>query len=210
MRVTVRDGRGGVNSADTTLLIDNTAGPLRVTSQGGPVSYVGGTTQTVTWDVNNTNTALLAPNVKISLSTDGGLTYPFVLTASTANDGSETVTIPNVGTTTARVKVEAVGNIFFDINHSNFTITSPTAAGVSVSGRVFDSNGFGLRSAVVTITDRAGNSRSTLTSSFGYYSFDDVATGASYAITVTSKLYQFAPRLVAVNDAVVGLDFTPE
>src|SRR6185295_14140193 len=39
MRFTARDGRGGVDSADTTLLIDNTAGPLRVTSQATPVSY---------------------------------------------------------------------------------------------------------------------------------------------------------------------------
>ena len=35
-RFTARDGKGGVDSADTTLLIDNTAGPLRVTSQGYP------------------------------------------------------------------------------------------------------------------------------------------------------------------------------
>ncbi len=61
--------------------------------------------------------------MKISLSTDGGYTYPYVLLASTPNDGSETVTLPpGVTSTTARVKVEAVGNIFFSISPANFTI----------------------------------------------------------------------------------------
>ena len=66
-------------------------------------------------------------NVKISLSTDGGQTFPTVLAASTANDGSEAVTIPAGQTTTARIKVEAVGNVFFDISNTNFSITGPAA-----------------------------------------------------------------------------------
>ena len=55
--------------------------------------------QTVTWDKANTDLPPIGTtDVKISLSTDGGLTYPIVLAASTANDGSEAVTIPNVAT----------------------------------------------------------------------------------------------------------------
>ena len=72
--------------------------------------------------------------MKISLSTDGGQTYPYVLGGEHANDGSEVVTLPNVGTTHARVKVEAVGNIFFDISNANFTIT---AVGGPVTGKVW-------------------------------------------------------------------------
>ena len=66
---------------------------------------------TVTWNASGP-----AANVKISLSTDGGNTFPTVLAASTANDGSESVLIPDMPTTTARIKVEAVGNIYFDIS----------------------------------------------------------------------------------------------
>ena len=71
-RFTARDGRGGVNAADTTLLLAPTAGPFLVTSQnGGSVS--AGSTQTVTWDVANTNVAPVnTTDVKISLSVTAG------------------------------------------------------------------------------------------------------------------------------------------
>ena len=54
---------------------------------------------------------------------DGGNTFPTVLAASTANDGSESVTLPNTLTAQARVRVSCVGNIFFDISNADFTMT---------------------------------------------------------------------------------------
>ena len=122
-RFTARDGRGGVASADTTLLLSDNAGPFLVTSPNTAVTYKGNSTQTITWDPANTDIAPVnATDVMISLSTDGGYTYPYVLAASTANDGSEAVTLPNVSTTTARVKIEGVGNIFFDLSNADFEI----------------------------------------------------------------------------------------
>ena len=122
-RFTARDGKGGVNAADTTLLLDNASGPFLVTEPNTAVSYVGGSNQTVTWDVAGTDAApVSATDVKISLSVDGGHTYPYVLADTTANDGSELVMLPNVGTAEARIKVEAVDNIFFDVSNADFTI----------------------------------------------------------------------------------------
>jgi hypothetical protein len=124
--VTVRDHQrpgGGVGSADTRLTIDPLAGPFLVTSQGEEATYDGGKQQTVTWDVAGTNVApIAAADVKISLSTDGGYTYPHVLAAATANDGSAAVTLPDVSTTEARIKVEAVGNVFFDLSDADVTV----------------------------------------------------------------------------------------
>jgi hypothetical protein len=76
--------------------------------------------------------------VRIRLSIDGGHTYAYDLAVSTPNDGSEVVRLPNVGTTHARVKVEAIGNVFFDISNRDFTIqalpviTSGPPAGAAV------------------------------------------------------------------------------
>lgn len=124
-RVTVRDNVGGTNDANTVLNVDGNSGPFRVTSPNTAATIPGGSQQNVTWDVANTqNAPVSAANVRITLSTDGGNTFPTVLAASVPNSGTATVTIPNgVATTTARIKVEAVGNIFFDISDANFTIT---------------------------------------------------------------------------------------
>jgi len=128
-RLTVRDNNaagGGVSFGNVTVTVNGAIGPfLETTNLGG--SYAGLSSQTITWSVNGTDVA--TPNIKISLSTDGGLTFPTVLLASTPNDGSQSVTLPNIATTTARIKIEAVGNIFFDISNVNFTIT--TVAGVT-------------------------------------------------------------------------------
>lgn len=124
-RVTARDNRGGINTSEMTVNVNAGAGPFAVTSPNTAVSFAGNSQQTITWNVANSNAApVLAANVKVSLSTDGGNTFPTVLLASTPNDGTEAVTIPNTATTTARIKVEAVGNIFFDISDTNFTITA--------------------------------------------------------------------------------------
>ena len=129
-RVVVRDNQGGVADAFTSVSFINTTTPFTVTSQNtGGINYNGNSAQTVTWNVSGTTAAPISTaNVKISLSTDGGNTFLTTILASTPNDGTETVTIPNIGSTTARIKVEAVGNIFFDINNSNFTITAVAAS----------------------------------------------------------------------------------
>ena len=135
-RLTVRDNSpyvpgstvGQTQFDDMIVTVSNTSGPFSVTAPNTNVSWAGNSTQTVTWNVANTTAAPVScANVKISLSTDGGQTFPTVLAASTANDGSQAVTIPVGASTTARIKVEAVGNIFFDISNTNFTITGAAA-----------------------------------------------------------------------------------
>ncbi|MDQ6656223.1 MAG: M12 family metallo-peptidase, partial [Verrucomicrobiota bacterium] len=139
-RLTVRDNNpyaantkvGQTQFTNTTISVTNTAGPFQVTAPNTNVTWAGGSSQLVTWDVANTTLAPVnTANVKISLSTDGGNTFPIVLAASTPNDGSEMVTVPRTPTNTARIKVEAVGNIFFDISNANFSITGPAALAVA-------------------------------------------------------------------------------
>jgi hypothetical protein len=137
-RLTVRDNSpyvptsspnpkvGQTAFTDMVVTVTNTSGPFQVTSPNTNVSWAGGSSQTITWDVNGTTGAPVScANVKISLSTDGGQTFPTIIAASTANDGTEIVIVPLVTTTTARIKIEAIGNIFFDISNANFSITVP-------------------------------------------------------------------------------------
>lgn len=122
-KLTARDGKGGVNSANTQLILAPTAGPFLVTAPNTAVTVDGTSTQTVSWAVANTNVAPVSTaNVKITLSVDGGVTFPYTLAASTANNGSKAVVLPNLNSSTARVKVEAVGNVFFDVSNADFTI----------------------------------------------------------------------------------------
>jgi hypothetical protein len=153
-RLTARDGHpggGGVSSADTTLTLATNAGPFLVTSPNTAVSYQGGTTQSVTWDKANTDIAPTSTaNVKISLSIDGGETYPYVLADTTSNDGAEDVVVPNVDTQHARIKVEAVDNVFFDISNVDFSIDS-TAPGVDATASP-DANANGWNNTDVTVS----------------------------------------------------------
>ncbi|WP_267405993.1 MULTISPECIES: reprolysin-like metallopeptidase [unclassified Chryseobacterium] len=131
-RLTVRDnnaGCAGVANDDAAVTVDGASGPFIVTAPGTAVNWAGNSTQTITWNVANTTAAPVnCANVAILLSTDGGLTYPTTILASTPNDGSETITIPNVGTTQARIMVASVGNVFYNINPVNFTITQQVLA----------------------------------------------------------------------------------
>jgi hypothetical protein len=137
-RCTVRDNRaggGGVFSDSMAISVTSAGGSFGVTSPNTAVSWSGN--QTVTWTVAGTDGAPVnCANVNILLSTDGGNTFPTLLVGSTPNDGSQSVTLPNINTVTARIKVESVGNIFFDISAANFTITPGTPdppTGVSAS-----------------------------------------------------------------------------
>lgn len=82
----------------------------------------------------------------------------------------------------------------------------PSAANVSVAGRVLTADGRGVRNAIVSLTDSNGNTLTARTTSFGYYHFDDVLSGGTYVISVTSKRYQFAPRSITVADNVTDFD----
>lgn len=134
-RVTVRDNQpdgGGVERDDTLLTVDASAGPFTVTSPTSTDSWVG--SGTVTWNVAGTDSGLVnTPTVNILLSTDGGLTFPTVLASNTPNDGSEAVTVTTLNTTTARIKVEGAGNVFFNINSGNFEIINCAAGGTPLA-----------------------------------------------------------------------------
>ncbi len=132
-RLTVKDNHavGSCNDyTDITVTTVSSAGPFVVTYPTATgITWTSGGTQTVTWNVASTTAAPInCANVKILLSTDGGLTYPIVLSSSTTNDGTQAITVPSVSSTTCRVMVVSSSETFFDISDNNFTITCTTPA----------------------------------------------------------------------------------
>lgn len=173
-RVVARDNRaggGGINTVDSQITVDGASGPFAVTAPNTAITVPGGSAFNVTWNAAGTAAApVSASQVKISLSTNGGITFPTVLAASTANSGAATVNLPNVASTTARIKVEAVGNIFFDVSNANFTITATatgptldvdasvtaTKYGAATDGALVLRYMLGLRGAALTAGDVLG------------------------------------------------------
>ena len=87
-------------------------------------------------------------------------------------------------------------------------IFSPTAASVTVSGRVLMPDGRGLRNVRVTLTDQNGYARTVITGARGAYHFAEVAVGELDVITVLSKSYSYAPQAVYVTGEINELNFT--
>ncbi|UOU99903.1 M12 family metallo-peptidase [Chryseobacterium daecheongense] len=130
--LTVRDGNGGITTKDVTVTIDN-SGPFLITNDPTGTHF-GGSSMNVTWSVNGTNNAPVnCKLVDIWLSTDGGYTFTSLANAVT-NNGTANITLPNVSTTQARIKITPslstasgnVPNVFFDISNIDFAINGTT------------------------------------------------------------------------------------
>ncbi len=124
-RLTVRDNNGGVDSDNMQVTVDSVSGPFQVLGPNGGETLAG--TANVTWDISGTNNAPVSTaNVDIFLSTDGGLTFDTAqpLASDVPNDGSQSVTLPVIASSQARIMVKGSGNIFFDISDQDFTISN--------------------------------------------------------------------------------------
>ena len=196
-RLTVRDNRaggGGVDYDEIQFDVTDAAGPFLVTEPNTSVTWLGNTVQTVTWDVANTSIAPVnATDVNILLSVDGGVTYPVTLSANTSNDGAEQVLIPNDPTMEARIKVEAVGNIFFDISNEDFTIEdNPIPVELTAFFALNTNEGVMLKWVTSTETNNSGFS---IQRSRDYENYTDVAFVEGNGTTTQPHEYNFIDKI---------------
>lgn len=120
-RLTVRDNRssgGATVYGNVTVTVSGTIGPFFVFNFPSNSTFTPNSSVGVTWSVGNTTSAPVScSSVDILFSYDGGYTFPITLMNNAANDGSQTVTMPNLQTTTARIMVRGSNQIFFDITN---------------------------------------------------------------------------------------------
>ena len=123
----VRDNNlngGQTDRDDMHITVTDNAGPFTVTSQPMQETWEAGEVHTVTWDVANTDIAPVnASRVTIILYTDTDFQNSVILADSVINDGSHNIIVPGgIDTTTGRIMIRPVDNIFFSINAADITI----------------------------------------------------------------------------------------
>jgi len=134
-RVSVRDDKSGFGTDDMVITARNNAGPFTVTSHGNTATLGGGDSQNITWNVANTDQAPVnCANVDIDLLMfdNAGDNYcTESLKSSTTNDGSETITLPDMSVDKARVRVSCSDNIFYALSTADLELVGASAANTS-------------------------------------------------------------------------------
>jgi len=132
----------------------------------------------------------------------------FILRKTVVAGGGATMQQPGLKTINATGGQTSAGRHLtggaFSINSGFWTPNdlAPSAAGVTISGRVSLSSGAGLRNATVILTDPDGGQRTAITGAFGYYEIDDVESGRTCVLTIVSKRFQFSPRILNVLESL--------
>ncbi len=160
---------------------------------------IGGTTAT--------NITGQDPNLG-SLQNNGGLTFTHaLLTGSPAIDKGSSGTL----TTDQRQQIRPFDNQFIANasggDGADIGAFEVQPAFVTVDGRVLTADGRGLRNATVSITDANNVTRFATTSSFGFFAFSDIATGQSYTVRISSRLYRYSLQTAQVNGNMTLPDF---
>ncbi|HEX8399203.1 MAG TPA: lamin tail domain-containing protein [Pyrinomonadaceae bacterium] len=78
-------------------------------------------------------------------------------------------------------------------------MAAPSAASVTVTGRVISANGRGIRNVMVSLVDASGESRTVVTSTLGYFRFTDVPAGQTYTLSAFAKRYTFSRQSQALS-----------
>lgn len=89
---------------------------------------------------------------------------------------------------------------------------APTASSVSVVGRILTASGRGIRNVRITLTTPSGETRTVISSPFGYFRFTEVLAGETYIFSVFAKRFTFAnpTQVISIMEDIDGLNFVAE
>jgi uncharacterized repeat protein (TIGR01451 family) len=119
----------------------------------------------------------------------------FTLIVNVSSGAAVGTTYTNIATVSSTLDANEENNS----SAAATTVIAPSAASVTVSGRVLTQRGRGIRNVLVRLVDESGQHRTVLTSTFGYYRFADIPAGQTYTISVSGKKYSFAQPTQVLN-----------
>jgi CSLREA domain-containing protein len=215
----------GTTNVGNTIVADNTASTNpdvngAIVSQGFNLVRTRGTsTGYVASDLPNGSNPLLQ-----ALANNGGITQTHRLSAGSAAIDAGINALAVNPANGAALTTDQRGTGFPRIIDGNgdFTATvdigafeaplAPTAATASVSGRVVTAQGRGIRNVVITMTDSSGNTRTAISTTFGYYRFEEVAAGQIYIFTARGKRFSFEQntQVLSILEETNNIDFVAD
>jgi hypothetical protein len=213
--------------------------PPTVSKAFGANSVVANGTTTLTLTIGNANPATNLTNISVTDNLVSGLvvatpnalvnncggTVSAVAGASVVsvsglsrNANTSCTIVVDVTGTTAGAKPNTTGSIGslqggtgLTSNTAILTVLAPpTAANVPVAGRLLTGDGRGVFNAEVLLTGADGQSRTARTNQFGYFRFNEVAAGQTYAISVRHKRYAFAAQVISIHDEAAEIVLVAE
>ena len=212
---------GGVSTVNllSSIVADNTIGT------GGTGPDISGTITSLDYNlVENTAGGTFVPMANDQTGIDPQL-MPLALNGGTTLNYMPAVTSPVIDTIPSGAN--GCGVTPFNVDQRNMTrptdqdgdtlaecekgsveVLGPTAASVTIGGRVSSERSRGIGNVIIVLSDASGNNRVARTNQLGYFRFEDVEVGQTYILNAQSKRYQFAPRVVTVNEELTNLDFT--
>lgn len=170
----------------------------------------------VQYRVGETGNFINIPGGFVADATDGNRTAGRVtkidLVLPTAALNQPKVQVRVLSTFGAGTDGNQTPNEWIGVNNFVFSATAPSAASVMVGGKVTTATGRGIRNVQVRLTDETGETRTAMTSAFGYYRFADVPAGRSYVISIASKRFAFTQpaQVLSLTEDTDNLDFVAD
>jgi hypothetical protein len=89
---------------------------------------------------------------------------------------------------------------------------APTAADVTLAGRITTASGRSISGARVSMTNSLGETAIATTNPFGYYRFEGIEAGQAVVVSISSKRYRFSNpvQIVTLGDSAFDVNFVAD
>lgn len=205
--VTVRDQnaqRPMVSSNETTVVVTSD-GPFKFNGLTASSVLYNNASNTIQWQVANTNAAPYnAANVKIDYTADNGITWNN-LVASTPNTGSYTGQMPSGLSGNVKLRISAIGNVFYAISPLVNINTAPTSTSNAPTGLAVRDADIDRTTTVVGWNSVPGATYSINYRKVGTTNWSNAtSTTSSVSLTALEDETNYEVQVAAVVNSVAG------